>query len=108
MSIGLAYSGTNWTWVFILAGAGGLGIGGQQIVLNYMVAQSYPTSLRATATGWAIAIGRIGAIVGSASGGWVLESFGISGYYLSLALPLAIATIALLIIKPNTNKTAIT
>ncbi|NLA52320.1 MAG: MFS transporter, partial [Alcaligenaceae bacterium] len=108
LSIGLAYSGTNWTWVFILAGAGGLGIGGQQIVLNYMVAQSYPTSLRATATGWAIAIGRIGAIVGSASGGWVLESFGISGYYLSLALPLAIATIALLIIKPNTNKTAIT
>ncbi len=108
LSVGLAYSGTNWTWVFILAGAGGLGIGGQQIVLNYMVAQSYPTSLRATATGWAIAIGRIGAIVGSASGGWVLESFGISGYYLSLALPLAIATIALLILKPNTNKTAIT
>lgn len=106
LSIGLAYSGTNWTWVFILAGAAGLGIGGQQIVLNYMVAQAYPTSLRATATGWAIAVGRIGAIVGSASGGWVLESFGISGYYLSLALPLAIATIALLIIKPNTNKTA--
>ncbi|NLB31854.1 MAG: MFS transporter [Alcaligenaceae bacterium] len=103
LSIGLAYSGTNWTWVFILAGAGGLGIGGQQIVLNYMVAQAYPTTLRATATGWAIAVGRIGAIIGSASGGWILESYGISGYYLSLALPLAIATVALFIIKPNKN-----
>lgn len=105
LSIGLAYSGTNWTWVFILAGAGGLGIGGQQIVLNYMVAQAYPTTLRATATGWAIAVGRIGAIIGSASGGWILESYGISGYYLSLALPLAIATVALFIIKPNKNTT---
>ncbi len=98
--VGLGNSGTNWTWVFILAGAAGLGIGGQQIVLNYMVAQAYPTTLRATATGWAIAVGRIGAIIGSASGGWVLEQVGTSGFYMSLALPLAIATAALIIIKP--------
>ncbi len=100
LSVGLGNSGTNWTWVFILAGAAGLGIGGQQIVLNYMVAQAYPTTLRATATGWAIAVGRIGAIIGSASGGWVLEQVGTSGFYMSLALPLAIATAALIIIKP--------
>ena len=101
LSFGLANSGTNWTWVFILAGAAGMGIGGQQIVLNYMVAQAYPTTLRATATGWAIAVGRIGAIIGSASGGWVLEQAGVSGFFMTLALPLAIATAALLIIKPQ-------
>jgi AAHS family 4-hydroxybenzoate transporter-like MFS transporter len=100
LSVGLANSGTNWTWVFILAGAAGLGIGGQQIVLNYMVAQAYPTTLRATATGWAIAAGRIGAIVGSASGGLVLETVGISGFYMSLAVPLAIAAAALLLVRP--------
>lgn len=102
LSFGLANSGNNWTWVFILVGVAGMGIGGQQIVLNYMVAQSYPTTLRATATGWAIAVGRIGAIIGSASGGWVLELAGVRGFFITLALPLAIATLALLIIKPKT------
>lgn len=100
LSVGLSYSGTNWTLVFILAGAAGLGIGGQQIVLNYMVAEAYPTALRATATGWAIALGRVGAIIGSASGGWFLEHGGPSGYYMALALPLAVAAAGLAMIKP--------
>ncbi len=99
ISWGLANSGTHWSLVFILAGAAGLGIGGQQIVLNYMVAQAYPTALRATATGWAIALGRVGAIIGSASGGWFLEHGGPSGYYSALIVPLVIATAGLLIIR---------
>lgn len=99
LSFGLANSGTNWTLVFILAGLAGLGIGGQQIVLNYMVAEAYPTTLRATATGWAIALGRVGAIVGSASGGWFLERGGPSGFYMALILPLAIAAAGLFLIK---------
>jgi AAHS family 4-hydroxybenzoate transporter-like MFS transporter len=98
---GLANSGTNWTLVFILAGCAGVGIGGQQIVLNYMVAQAYPTALRATATGWAIALGRVGAIIGSASGGWFLEHGGSAGYYSALIVPLVIASAGLLIIRPR-------
>jgi AAHS family 4-hydroxybenzoate transporter-like MFS transporter len=99
LCLGLANSGTNWALVFILAGLAGLGIGGQQIVLNYMVAQAYPTALRATATGWAIALGRVGAIIGSASGGWFLEHGGPAGYYSALIVPLAIAAAGLLIIR---------
>nr|WP_318183233.1 MFS transporter [Pseudomonas fluorescens] len=102
LSLGLANSGTNWTLVFILAGLAGLGIGGQQIVLNYMVAQAYPTALRATATGWAIALGRVGAIVGSASGGWFLEHGGPAGYYSALIVPLVIAAAGLMIIRTQT------
>jgi len=98
---GLANSGTHWTLVFILAGCAGVGIGGQQIVLNYMVAQAYPTALRATATGWAIALGRVGAIIGSASGGWFLEHGGPSGYYSALIVPLVIASAGLIIIRPQ-------
>lgn len=101
LCLGLAYSGTNWTLVFILAGCAGLGIGGQQIVLNYMVAQAYPTALRATATGWAIALGRVGAIIGSASGGWFLEHGGPAGYYSALIVPLVIAAAGLMIIRPQ-------
>lgn len=99
LCLGLANSGTNWALVFILAGLAGLGIGGQQIVLNYMVAQAYPTALRATATGWVIALGRVGAIIGSASGGWFLEHGGPAGYYSALIVPLAIAAAGLLIIR---------
>jgi AAHS family 4-hydroxybenzoate transporter-like MFS transporter len=99
LCLGLANSGTNWALVFVLAGLAGVGIGGQQIVLNYMVAQAYPTALRATATGWAIALGRVGAIIGSASGGWFLEHGGPAGYYSALIVPLAIAAAALMIIR---------
>jgi AAHS family 4-hydroxybenzoate transporter-like MFS transporter len=76
-----------------------VGIGGQQIVLNYMVAQAYPTALPATATGWAIALGRVGAIIGSASGGWFLEHGGPAGYYSALIVPLVIAAAGLMIIR---------
>lgn len=101
LCLGLANSGNHWALVFTLAGCAGLGIGGQQIVLNYMVAQAYPTALRATATGWAIALGRVGAIIGSASGGWFLEHGGPAGYYSALVVPLVIATAGLLIIRPR-------
>lgn len=99
--VGLYYSGTNWTQVFFLVGAAGLGIGGQQIVLNYLVVGTYPTALRATATGWAIGCGRMGAIVGSAIGGQVLALVGTSGFYLSLALPLIVAALAVTLIRPG-------
>ena len=101
LCLGLANSGNHWALVFTLAGCAGLGIGGQQIVLNYMVAQAYPTALRATATGWAIALGRVGAIIGSASGGWFLVHGGPAGYYSALVVPLVIATAGLLIIRPR-------
>ncbi|CAN7350911.1 MFS transporter [Bosea sp. LjRoot9] len=99
VSIGLALSGTNWTVVFILVAAAGFGIGGQQIALNYLISSIYPTELRATGTGWAIGIGRTGAIIGSALGGWFLQAGGVPGYYLGLAAPLAIAALAMGVIR---------
>lgn len=101
LCVGLAASGENWTLVFILIAMAGFGIGGQQIALNYLVSGIYPTELRATGTGWAIGIGRSGAIIGSAAGGWLLQVGGPSGYYLALALPLVVAALAVAIIQPR-------
>ncbi len=100
-AIALANSAENWTLLLILAGGAAFGIGGQQLVLNFMVAQIFPTSLRATATGWAIGVGRTGAIVGSASGGWILERGGPSGFYLALIAPLLLSAMCLNLIKAN-------
>lgn len=54
----------------LLAGFGGLGT---QNVLNDFVARHYPTEARASGLGWALGIGRIGAIVGPAYGAWVVS-----------------------------------
>lgn len=54
IAILLGLSGANWTLVFILIALAGFGFGGQQLVLNYLIAEAYPTQLRATATVWSI------------------------------------------------------
>ncbi|RQR35001.1 MFS transporter [Burkholderia sp. Bp9143] len=99
IAIGLGYAGTNWALVFALVGAAGFGIGGQQIALNYLIVGAYPTALRATATGWAIGMGRAGAIAGSAVGGTFLSWGGPSGFFLALAVPLAGAALATLSLR---------
>lgn len=102
--LGLGVAGSNWPLVFALVAAGGFGIGGQQIALNYLIANTYPTELRATGTGWAIGIGRSGAIAGSALGGWVLQGAGTSGYFAGLAVPLALAAFAVLLVGARARR----
>jgi MFS family permease len=54
----------------------GLGLGsvGTQILVNAYVAKHYPVGSRATARGWSLGIGRLGAITGPLLGGLVLSS----------------------------------
>lgn len=107
VSIGLGLAGSQWTVIFVLIAFAGLGIGGQQLVLNYLVAGTYSTELRGVATGFSIGVGRLGSIVGSALGGTLLATFGPNGYFAALAVPLAIAAIATLLIRsPKTRITS--
>jgi len=99
IAIMVGLSGANWTLLFILIALAGFGIGGQQLVLNYLIAEAYPTQLRATATVWSIGIGRLGSIVGSALGGFLLTGLGVSGYFMSRAVPLALAAVATLMVR---------
>jgi AAHS family 4-hydroxybenzoate transporter-like MFS transporter len=99
IALGLGAAGTNFGLVFTLIGLAGFGIGGQQLALNYLIANAYPTQLRATATGWGIGIGRLGSIVGSALGGLLLTGLGPSGYFASLAVPLVVAGLATLLVR---------
>ena len=104
VALGLVIVSQQWAIVFALIALAGFGIGGQQLALNYLVIASYPAEVRATATGWAIGMGRMGAILGSALGGSVLLSFGLSGYFFALAIPLAIAWLCVVMIpKGNTS-----
>ncbi|KUI22117.1 4-hydroxybenzoate transporter [Mycobacterium sp. IS-1496] len=107
VALGLSVSGSNWTLTFGLIALAGLGIGGQQLVLNYLIAETYPTQLRGTATGFSIGIGRTGAIIGSALGGWMLGSFGVGGYFGLIAVPLAIAALATLALRPRRRRPSV-
>jgi len=97
--LGLFIETGQWGYIFSLIALAGFGIGGQQLALNYLVVAAYPAQIRATATGWAIGMGRLGAIVGSAIGGIVLTQYGVSGYFYALGIPLVVALICVSFIR---------
>lgn len=78
----------------------GLGSVGTQILVNGYVAVHYPAATRATALGWALGVGRAGAIVGPLFGGWVLASgFGFAWNFYGFAVP-ALAGALLIVLVP--------
>jgi AAHS family benzoate transporter-like MFS transporter len=60
--------------LYLLIAIAGAGTVGTQILVNGYVATHYPAGSRATALGWSLGVGRLGAIVGPLFGGWVLDS----------------------------------
>lgn len=79
----------------------GLGSVGTQILVNGYVAVHYPSAIRATALGWALGVGRAGAIVGPLFGGWVLASgIGFEWNFYGFAVP-ALAGALLIALVPR-------
>jgi MFS transporter, AAHS family, 4-hydroxybenzoate transporter len=74
-ALGIAALGSVGTSVALLvlaASAAGIGIVCGQNTANAFAAAFYPTYIRATGVGWALGIGRIGAVVGPGIGGIML------------------------------------
>jgi AAHS family benzoate transporter-like MFS transporter len=93
--------------LFVAVAIAGLGSVGTQILVNGYIAVHYPASIRATALGWALGVGRAGAIVGPLFGGWVLASgIGFEWNFYGFAVPaLAGAILIALIPKRRTAGT---
>jgi len=58
--------------MFLFAAAAGFCIVGGQLGVNALLAYRHPTSLRATALAFGLAIGRVASIVGPLGAGWVI------------------------------------
>ena len=57
-------------------------------------AKAYPTHIRSTGIGWAIGLGRFGAVVGPAVAGYLIAAgFSMSSNYLIFAIPMALGGI---------------
>jgi AAHS family 4-hydroxybenzoate transporter-like MFS transporter len=68
---------------------------GLQLGLNATAASIYPTSFRSNGAGWALGIGRFGAIVGPVVGGALIAMhFSIQRLFLLAAIPFAIGAVA--------------
>lgn len=70
---------------------------GGQVGANALAAGYYPTSNRATGVAWALGIGRIGSILGSMAGGWMLVAgWSFATLFEVVAIPAVIAAVGVL------------
>lgn len=85
--------------VLILFGLIGFGIQGGFVGMYSVAAKLYPTQIRTTGVGWAVGLGRVGAVVGPIIGG-ILIGAGLSMTvnFMIFAIPTLIAGISILYI----------
>lgn len=80
-------------FLFVLAG---VGTHGTQCLVIAAIANHYPTHLRGTALGWALGVGRIGAVAAPQVGGILLAAgWGVDSNFLAFAAAAALAAVLL-------------
>ena len=79
----------------------GVSVLGVQLSLNAVAGLTYPTAVRANGTGWALGVGRIGAILGPLIGGQLIHMhLPISQLFLAPVVPLFIGACAAFLLRP--------
>jgi MFS transporter, AAHS family, benzoate transport protein len=74
--------------LFLLMFVSGLGFIGSQVMTNAFIVARYPEDVRGAGIGWALSIGRLGAILGPSMGGWILASqLGVEWNFYLFAIP---------------------
>ena len=81
--------------LFVLMFISGVGLIGSQVLVNAFMASHYPDDLRGPGIGWALAVGRLGALLGPVFGGWILGSqLDVQWNFYLFALPGVVGAIA--------------
>jgi AAHS family 4-hydroxybenzoate transporter-like MFS transporter len=98
-AVGLSALPWSSLWILPLVFIIGVGTVGAQSCINVVAASRYPTSLRTTGVGWALGIGRVGAIMSPIAGGLALSAgVSLSVLFLVAAIPATICASGLLIL----------
>ncbi len=86
--------------ILLLFGLIGFGIQGGFIGLYAVAARLYPTEIRTTGVGWAIGLGRVGAIVGPIVGGLMIGAgLSMTTNFIIFAIPTLISGVFTMMIK---------
>jgi len=81
--------------ILIMIGLIGFGIQGGFVGLYSFAAELYPTKIRATGVGWAIGLGRAGAIIGPIAGGTLITTgMHMSATFIVFSVPLLLGAVA--------------
>ena len=98
------------TVVYLMLVLAGIGTHGTQCLVIAAVASHYPPHLRGTALGWALGVGRIGAVAAPQVGGLLLAAgLGVNSNFLAFAGAAAVAAVLLgaigikITTKPSTS-----
>jgi AAHS family benzoate transporter-like MFS transporter len=85
----------------------GVGTHGTQCLIIAAVASHYPAHLRGTALGWALGVGRIGAVAAPQVGGLLLAAgLGVNSNFLAFAGAAAVAAVLLAAIGLKNKSTS--
>ena len=86
----------------------GASIGNCMTGLNVVAGEIYPTQFRSTGVGWALTIGRIGAIIGSLLGGSLqMAGLNFGQFFMMFALPCFLAAILVLFFRVNVRQESV-
>jgi AAHS family benzoate transporter-like MFS transporter len=90
--------------IFVLAG---VGTHGTQCLIIAAVASHYPDELRGTALGWALGVGRIGAVIAPQLGGWLLAAgLGADSNFILFGAAALVASLLLTVIARHRTTSA--
>jgi len=93
--------------LYALAAIGGAGVIGAQMLVNAWVAAHYPASSRATALGWSLGLGRLGAVAGPIIGGLVIGSqLGLEWNFYVFAIFALLGLLVVLFVPRSPTRTA--
>jgi AAHS family benzoate transporter-like MFS transporter len=97
------------TVVYLMLVLAGVGTHGTQCLVIAAVASHYPAHLRGTALGWALGVGRIGAVAAPQAGGLLLAAgLGVNSNFLAFAGAAAVAALLLVAVGAKTLRTTST
>jgi AAHS family 4-hydroxybenzoate transporter-like MFS transporter len=88
-----------------LAFQGGF-LNGAQTTLYALGAYIYVTELRGSGVGWAVGLGRLGAIISPLVGAALLADLGSRGFFFGIAATMALSFVSLALIRRHVPKTA--
>ena len=94
------------TVLAMLAWTGGL-INAVQTTMYALAAHVYPTGIRATGVGTAVAFGRIGGVAAPYAGSWALESGGASQLFFLIAATMSVVFTALASVRNHVPRTSV-
>jgi AAHS family benzoate transporter-like MFS transporter len=96
VALAVLVAGPPVSLVYVMLVLAGVGTHGTQCLIIAAVASHYPAHLRGTALGWALGVGRIGAVAAPQAGGLLLAAgLGVNSNFLAFAGAAAVAAILL-------------